>query len=162
MDLSDHYKAVKDYVKQAEYLSRYLEKQTDYKLKESFDLGLALYRTANYEKADSVFKIMSEEKPDITIGWSWRAKSNAQMDPDSKEGKAKPFYEKVLEVVGDDAEMIAKFEKDYVTANKYLASYYTLVTEEYGKAIPYWEKILEMDPADDGAKNGLDYCKERA
>lgn len=162
LELADQYKAEKDYVKQAEYLERFLAKQADYKLKESFDLGLALYRTESYEKADSVFKIMSEEKPDITIGWAWRAKSNAQMDPDSKEGKAKPYYEKVLEVVGDDAEMIAKFEKDYVTANKYLASYYTLVTEEYGKAIPYWEKILEMDPADEGAKNGLDYCKERA
>jgi tetratricopeptide (TPR) repeat protein len=161
LDLAEYYKEQKDYAKQAEYLARFLVKQTDYQLKESFDLGLALYRIEDYSKADSVFKIMTEEKPDITIGWSWRAKSNAQLDKDSKEGLAKPYYEKVLEVVGDDAEMIAKFEKDYVTANKYLASYYTLVAEDYSAAIPYWEKILELDPTDEGAKNGLAYCEER-
>ncbi|MEM1000372.1 MAG: tetratricopeptide repeat protein [Bacteroidota bacterium] len=161
LNIANTYKANKDFAKQSEFLERYLSYQKRYRLKENFDLGLAHYRTENYEKSDSVFKVMTEQKPDVTIGWAWRAKSNAQMDPESKEGKALPYYEKVLEIIGEDAEKVAKYERDYLSANKYIAAYYTLVTEEFGKAIPHWEKILELKPEDESATNGLNYCKEK-
>lgn len=160
-EIADMYKKEKNFEKQATYLERYLGTQKKYRLKESFGLGLAYFQMKNYPKSDSVFKLMTEAKPDITIGWAWRAKNNAQLDPESKEGLAKPYYEKVLEIVGEDPELIAKFQRDYLTANKYLGAYYTLVTEEFAKAIPYWEKILSIKPEDEGANNGLNYCKEK-
>ncbi|HHG85404.1 MAG TPA: tetratricopeptide repeat protein [Bacteroidetes bacterium] len=160
-NIADMYKADKNYEKQAEYLERFLHTQKSYRLKQSFGLGLAYFQLKNYTRSDSVFQVMTEAKPDITIGWAWRAKNNSQLDPGSKEGLAKPYYEKVLEIVGEDPELIAKFKRDYITANKYLGAYYTLVTEEYAKAIPHWEKILTLKPEDEGATNGLNYCKDK-
>ena len=107
------------------------------------------------------FEKMTEKRPELHIGYAWRAKCLSQLDPDSKEGKAKPYYEKVLEIIGDDEEKIAKYQRDFITAHKYLGAYYTLVSEEFDKGIPHWEKILELKPEDEGSKNGLDYCKQK-
>lgn len=159
--IADIYKKSKRWDKQAEYLERYIPTIGKYKLKENYSLGRAYYFSKNHEKSDSVFAIMTEKRPDVIIGWSWRAKNNSAMDPENKEGKAKPYFEKVLEVIGDDEESRTKYQRDFLDANRYLGAYYTLTTEDFSAAIPYWEAILQVKPEDEGAQNGLDYCKKK-
>jgi cytochrome c-type biogenesis protein CcmH/NrfG len=63
--------------------------------------------------------------------------------------------------LGTDQEKIAKYKSDYMTALRYFGAYHTLVTEKFAEAIPFWQKILDLDPADEGAKNGLEFCKQK-
>ena len=141
------------------YMSTFLNSSSKYQLKESFLLGQEYFLMKDYGHSDSIFDIMTQKLPDLHIGWAWRARSNAAMDPDSKEGKALPYYEKVVDLLGSDPEKSAKYSKDYVLALRYMGAYYTLVDEKCDIAKPYWEKILEIEPEDEGAKNGLDFCK---
>ena len=69
--------------------------------------------------------------------------------------------ESVIELVGASEELIAKYKRDYIMANRYMGAYYTLTNEDFGKAKPFWEKILELSPEDEGSKNGLDYIKSK-
>ncbi|MEM7035748.1 MAG: tetratricopeptide repeat protein [Bacteroidota bacterium] len=160
--IADIYKAKKDYGKRAEYLARYIKSHPRvYKLKENFSLGQSYYLSNEYMMGDSVFKKMTEMKPDLVIGHSWRAKCLSQVDSTSKDGLAKPHYEKVLEIIGEDEEKKAKFNRDFLQANRYLGAYHTLVSEDFKAAIPYWEAVLSVKPEDENATNGLDYCKQK-
>jgi hypothetical protein len=104
---------------------------------------------------------MTQKMPDLHIGWSWRGRCNASMDPDSKLGKAIPYYQKVLDLLGNDQEKIAKYKADYITSLRYFGAYNTLVTENFSAAMPFWQRILDLDATDEGAKNGLEYCKQK-
>jgi tetratricopeptide (TPR) repeat protein len=159
--MSEMYKEQKDTTNRILYLRRYILAGTKYQLKENFALGQAYYQIKDYVHADSVFDVMTQKMPDLHIGWSWRGRCNSAMDPDSKQGKAIPYYQKVLDLLGPDPEKIVKYQADYVTALRYFGAYHTLVTEKFSEAIPFWQKILELIPADEGAKNGLEFCKQK-
>jgi tetratricopeptide (TPR) repeat protein len=159
--MSEMYKEKKDTLNRIVYLRKYIQAGTKYQLKENFALGQAYWQHKDFMLADSVFDVMTQKMPDLHIGWSWRGRSNASMDPGSKLGKAMPYYQKVIDLLGNDAEKIAKYKADYVTALRYFAAYNTLVTEKFPEATGFWNKILELDPADADAKNGMDYIKSK-
>jgi tetratricopeptide (TPR) repeat protein len=159
--MSEMYKEKKDTLNRIVYLRKYIQAGTKYQLKENFALGQTYWQIKDYIHADSVFEVMTVKMPDLHIGWSWRGRTNAAMDPESKEGKALPYYQKVLDLLGTDQEKIAKYKSDYMTALRYFGAYHTLVTEKFAEAIPFWQKILDLDPADEGAKNGLEFCKQK-
>ena len=159
--ISEMYKEKKDTTNRIIYLRKYIQAGTKFQLKENFALGQVYFQIKDYLHADSVFEVMTQKLPDLHIGWSWRGRSNAKMDEGSKMGKAMPYYQKVIDLLGSDPEKVAKYQADYVTALNYFGSYNTLVTEKFQEAMPFWQKILELVPADEGAKNGLEYCKSK-
>lgn len=161
MDIAGVFKDKKNYAMQAEYISRYLATQNRYKLKESFALGRAYYSAKNYPMSDSIFGLMAENKPDLYIGHLWQARSRSLMDPDSKEGLAKPSYERLLEIYSADEELKAKYQKDFVEASRYMGAFHTLVDQDFQAAVPYWEAILAINPEDQGAAEGLKFCKSQ-
>ena len=160
IEIADIYKEQKDHAKRAEYLERFLATEKDYNLKESFNLGLAYYTAQNFQRADSVFRVMTETKPELHVGWVWRGKANVQLDPDSKQGLAKPYLEKAREMIGADEEKKAKYKDDYLFSLKYLAAYHTLVGNDCATALPIWNEILQLKPDDEQANNGLKFCKQ--
>lgn len=161
LKIADIYKASKNYAKQAEILGEYMSK-TKQSVKHTFAQGRAYFMAKDYENADVTFEKMINLKDDLHIGYVWRGKSNAAMDPESKEGKAKPFYEKVLEMLSADEAKKAKYKRDFIEANSYLGAFHTLVSLDYGAAIPFWKSILEVDPENKGAGEGLKYCEAKA
>jgi tetratricopeptide (TPR) repeat protein len=184
-NISDLYRDAKNYKKQAEYLDKYLNAEgVVAKLSSLFNLGKAYYFAGNelgkadsanpdaanaivpeeamtmFKKADSTFAAMISQKEDLHIGWAWRGRSNAKMDPGNKEGKALPYYQKVLEIIGDNADAIAKFKQDYIEAHRYIGAYYTLVKEDCETALIHWNKIKEVDPENKQATDAIAFCNQ--
>ncbi len=160
LDIANVYKDKKDYKLQALYLEKYLETKSGYDLRNSFGLGRAYYFDKNYEKAGEVFGTMREQKPDLYLGWLWEARALSAQDEGSKEGLAKPSYEKLMEILEADEKQLTKYKKDYLEACRYMGAYHTLVSKEFQTAVPFWEKILEEKPEDPSATEGLKFCQQ--
>ena len=113
-------------------------------------------RMAALQAADSVFALVAEQAPDSYLGDMWRARTHSAMDPETTEGLAKPYYEKVVDV------LLAKNEPRYNSAliecYSYLGYYY-LLKSDYATSKEYWNKILAIDPTNATANKALDGIK---
>ena len=113
-------------------------------------------RKAALEAADSVFALVAQQAPESYLGELWRARTNSAMDPETTQGLAKPFYEKVTEM------LLAKNEPKYNSAliecYSYLGYYY-LLKSDYPTSKEFWNKILAIDPNNATAKKALDGIK---
>ncbi|MCC6721685.1 MAG: tetratricopeptide repeat protein [Bacteroidia bacterium] len=107
-------------------------------------LGLSYYLTKQYQMADSAFKTVTNISPNNFNAQKFRAKSNAMLDPDTKLGLAKPFYEKVVELILAKPENIEKNKKDLIESYEYLA-YYNYINKDLEKSKEYVAKIKELD-----------------
>jgi tetratricopeptide (TPR) repeat protein len=89
--------------------------------------------------------------PDFEPAYLFRARVYSNLDPDTKEGLAKPFYEKLVEKASADS---VKYSKDILEAYNYLGYYY-LVNKQYCESLAYWDKIVAIDPTNQNAKDAL-------
>jgi len=126
-----------------------------------FRMGQSLFQTQQYGKADTAFSKVTESQPKLMTGHVWRAKANANLDPDSKLGLAKPYYEKVVEMGEVDSTSRVKYKKELTEAYRYLGAYYFLVAADKNTAIGFWEKVLAIVPDDQQAKKVLDDLKKK-
>ncbi len=107
----------------------------------------------NYHLADSAFIRITEILPTAVIGFFWRGRANAAMDPTTKLGLAKPFYEKVIENSITDP---AKFKKELIETYLYLGYYYYFNEGCKSKnAKDNYSKVLEFDESNQNAKDAL-------
>lgn len=172
-EISDAYEQKGDYVQAIATYRKYYDSLTqDKKTPESlFQLGRLYYgegtsadtltvrptdRKAALQAADSVFVLVAQQAPESYLGELWRARTNSAMDPETTQGLAKPFYEKVTEM------LLAKNEPKYNSAliecYSYLGYYY-LLKSDYPTSKEYWNKILAIDPNNATAKKALDGIK---
>jgi tetratricopeptide (TPR) repeat protein len=136
-------------------------------IREHFDYGRAYMILKQYANADSVFKRFSEVKPDLPIGYLWRARANSNIDTTNELGYAKPYYEKFIELVTATPETEqAKYKNDLMEAYRYLGYFYYLKREDpnykdtwRSNYQNYWEKVLTLDPENKAAKDALDNLK---
>jgi tetratricopeptide (TPR) repeat protein len=126
-----------------------------------FRMGQSFFQLQQYGKADSSFTKITELQPKLMTGYIWRAKANANLDPDSKLGLAKPFYEKVIELGAVDSVTSVKYKKELTESYRYLGAYYYLVNKDNVNAILYWEKVLAIDPNDQQAIKVLEELKKK-
>lgn len=108
-------------------------------------------------KAEVLFDKMIEKAPKDYRGYQRRAQVATTRDPETTEGLAKPYYEKVVEVLDQNVDK-AKITKAqinaYIESYKYLGYYnYLKAYAEPAKAKEYkeqtsyyWNKMLEYDP----------------
>jgi tetratricopeptide (TPR) repeat protein len=127
---------------------------TDY-----YNLGRAYYLMKEYGKSDSAFGKVTSLQETWAPGWLWRGKANAGLDPDSKQGLAKPYYEKYIELVSADSANITKYQRELTEANSYLAYYY-LVQKDCTQSTIYWKRVLDLEPGNERAKDGLEIIKK--
>ncbi|MBR4962353.1 MAG: tetratricopeptide repeat protein [Muribaculaceae bacterium] len=160
-DLSDAYKAADQMVKSADAMAKYMELAGDeVKTMDFFNLGRAYYSAAQadtvmdskvelFKKADAAFAVVAERAPEDYRGNMWRARCHSGMDPETELGLAKPYYEKVVEMLearGDKSNSI-------IEAYQYLG-YYNYLKEyaenpqgaKYLETRKWWGKILEINP----------------
>jgi tetratricopeptide (TPR) repeat protein len=157
----------------AEYYSMFIEAmdgQAD--TKDYYTMGTYLYRAATaivrdttvdstyaatlaYEylvKADTTFGTITARIPDNTLGFLYRARVNASLDPETTKGTAKPHYEALLNLIMSKENPTQTYRKELLEIYQYLSYYYYLQFDGKGKdddqaqVIAYSNKILELNP----------------
>ena len=170
-ELSEAYRAAGDMLKSADAYNEYMRRNQDVSLTDYFFLGTIYYRAASaeapaaeatpeekaaklaiqkpiYQKADSLFAIVTERAPEDYRGYLWRARSNSGLDPETTEGLAKPYYETLLTVLekSQNPNKAALLE-----AYKYIGFYnyqkeYAAGKNVYPETRKWWSKMLTVDP----------------
>lgn len=103
--------------------------------------------------ADSVFAVIAQAAPESYLGNFWRARTHSALDPETTQGLAKPFYEKVVTLLLDKKD--TRYNPALVECYSYLGYYY-LVAGQLPQSKEYWNKILAIDPANATAKRALE------
>src|SRR4028118_1451659 len=89
---------------------------TDY-----MNLGFLQFQGEQFVKADSSFSKVTQLVPTYIPGFLYKARVEANLDPESTKGLAKPTYEKVIQLSEADP---SKNGKNLVEAYGYLGYYY--------------------------------------
>lgn len=116
-----------------------------------YKMGRAYLDAKNYIEADSAFAKVNRMNPDFEPAYAFRARIYSSLDPDSKAGLAKPYYEILLEKASADT---VKYSKDIIEAYSYLGYYYYL-SKQYCESLGYWDKIAILDPKNETALGAL-------
>jgi len=124
-------------------------------LKLSFDYFAKHYALYNLHKADAVFNTLIERIPDSYLGYRYKALTLHAINGETKDGLAKPYYEKVIEIITSGEEITSFQNRILLEAYNYLGYYYYVIKDN-PNAIIYWNKVLEIDPENANAKLVLD------
>jgi len=119
-----------------------------------FNLGNAFYFGKEYVKADTIYSQLLVLQPQSLMANLFKARCIGleRIDPDQTKGLAKPYYEKFTLLV--TPENIEKYKKQLIESYSYLGSYYT-IRKDTPQAHAAWKKVLEFDPENKKAKDGL-------
>jgi tetratricopeptide (TPR) repeat protein len=169
-DVATAFADANQYADAAEYYKQYVSK-ADTTLLESSDYyalgryyyyaaGTALKDTADttakekskvyLKEADDAFGTLAKRRPDSHLGFFWRARTNALLDPETTEGLAKPYYDETIKVlIAKDGG--ASNKNELVESYRYLAYYYYLKNDK-ANSIDYSNKLLSIDPENQTAK----------
>jgi tetratricopeptide (TPR) repeat protein len=123
---------------------------------ELFALGKAYYFNKQFNEADTTFGQLIEAQPAITTGYAWRAKSVANLDPELKQGLAKPYFDKVVEIGEANPD---KGKPDLIEAYSYLGYYYD-TKGDFAAAKATFEKLKAIDPTNEKSKAYLEALKQ--
>lgn len=110
-----------------------------------FGLGRSLYSSKNYTAADSAFIKVNELSPNWPNGYLYRGRTNGQMDSTYATMSAIPHYQKYIELASADSTTAAKYSKELIEANSYIAVAY-LRKKDCKASLEYWNKVLAIDP----------------
>lgn len=165
--LSDAYRDKEDYINAIKHYKDYLsnmEKPTANDLAALASLhmqhGSTLSAEAQAEafrNADAAYADLAEKYENaVEYATFMRARVNGQMDPDQSKGLAKPYYEKLVELIGPKAELDNTDKARLKESYHYLISYYFIQKNDKETAKQYAQKMLVIDPENDIAKQVLD------
>jgi len=157
------------YKEAANALQKAIEKNPS--LQNYFALGKIYYKlgqtekdTTYFHKAIQAFSYVVEKKPDLVPAYTELGRCAANLDPESTEGRAKPYYEKVIELASQDPN---RYKNDLIEAYAYLGYYYYLQAENskskeaYQKSYEAYKKLRELDPQNAQAAQALPYLETR-
>ena len=165
--LSDAYREKEDYPNAIKFYKEYLD-NIDKPSANDMALLAGLYmqqgstlngdaQVAAFQQADATYASLAE-KFDGAAEYAtfMRARVNGQMDPDQSKGLAKPFYEKLVELIGPKAELDATEKARLKESYHYLISYYFIQKDDKATAKEYAVKMLTIDPENEIAKQVME------
>lgn len=118
---------------------------------------------ASIQKADQVYQDAQQlfaNNPDVlSFILNRRGTLNAILDPDSKLGLAKPIFEQQIQLMEAKAERNNTETNRLVTAYRYMMSYALLVQDDKAASRTWAQKILDIDPANEQAKQVIENIK---
>ena len=164
------------------YYNRYIDYAGEASAEDLLKLGKCYYnmacrdsvvdeQKAELVKADSLFAALSDKVPSSYVGYFWRARVNSMLDPETLEGLAKPYYEKVVEIGLSNTE---RYKRELIESYKYLGYYHYVVADaittknngnpdsakgEYEEAKEFFSKVLALDAKDEIALKALESIK---
>ena len=162
--LSDAYIAKKDFTNGLAFYDEYLSKVEKPSVPDLDGLAQLYMQQASivdsmttdkidaFKKADEVYgRIASESPSNKLYATLMRARINSQLDPESTQGLAKPYYEEYVQLAQTEN---ADNPKLLIEPYMYLGYYY-IVKEDNATAKSYYEKILAIDPQNATATQAL-------
>ncbi len=112
-------------------------------------------RTAAFRDAEKVYdELLAKYSDAEDFATLYKARINSYIDPETKDGLAKPYYEKLVEIISARPERDKTDMTRLLEAYRYLGYYYLLQNDKE-VSDSYWNKILEIDPEDANAKLAL-------
>ncbi|MBC6608537.1 tetratricopeptide repeat protein [Hymenobacter sp. BT188] len=158
-DLAQAYIAKKDYAKAiATYQAKIAAQGDKPELADQIYLARAYEQNKQFAEADKLYSAVATARPTYVPVYLMRARANFGLDPDSKQGTAKPHYEKFIEVA--KANDPTKYKEGLVEANKYLGYYYYQKGEK-ATSLPYWKEVIALDPNDTQASTAITEITKR-
>lgn len=120
-----------------------------------FGLGRAYYFSKDFTNADSAFVQFIKLQPEMSLGYLWRGKVNAQVDPKNEKWLAKPYYETFLTKAKPEEN-----KTNLIEAYTYMGVYY-MNNKDVCTAKTYFKKIAELDANNANAKNFLNSAEAK-
>ena len=166
--LSDAYKAQEDYPNAIKNYEEYLntvEKASanDIAALAQLHLQHANKKTTPEEQAecfilaDKTYQDLENKYEDAAeYATFMRARVNGYMDPDQKKGLAKPYYEKLDQLIGGKDNKDATDKARLTESYRYLISYYFVIQDNKDTAKEYAQKLLAIDPENEIAKQVME------
>lgn len=157
--LSSAYSKKGDYAKAIETYERYMtvsgsSKAEDYEALADIYTSIASDEATEegdrkdaIRKAEQMYAKITEMSPETKFYWYKRAQMNMQLDPECKEGLAKPSYDKLMQLVDNSAEQSDNDQVYKRRAYRFYAIYY-YQKKDIANAKPWAEKLLALDPSD--------------
>jgi tetratricopeptide (TPR) repeat protein len=154
--------AYRRYAEAAKIWTKLIDPTSPNNITEYMQVGRSYYTAEKYKSADSIFNVVIKKSPDYLPAYLYIARTYSRMDPDTKQGLARPKFEKVLEVAGKDS---IKNESEMIEALTYLG-YYNMENGNYTRAKEIYDRMIQLDPNDKEYKirgyNGLGSLETRA
>ena len=165
--LSDAYRDMEDFPNAIKHYKDYLasmDKPTANDLAALAGLHMQHGATLSADAQAEAFKMADETYADLAQKYEnaieyatfMRARVNGQMDPDQSKGLAKPYYEKLVELIGPKTELDATEKARLKESYHYLISYYFIQKDDKATAKDYAAKMLTIDPENQIAKQVMD------
>ncbi len=104
-------------------------------------IGKAYYQGKDFDKAEVIFKDMTEKFPDYIPGYQWAANNAAAKDPDSKLGLTKPRFAALIAKAATDS---VKYSEEIFNALRFLG-YNALQADRNDEAKAYYNRMLNLD-----------------
>ena len=170
--LSDAYKQSDDYDNAIKYYKEYLSdvekpSATDragfawlYVLQAQDEKDAAKKETL-LKEAIKVYTDLKNDEPDAADFTTYKiAQVNSMLDPETKQGLAKPYYEELANMINARENKDAADKARLLEAYRYLGYYYLLQNKK-AESDGYWKKVLELDPENEAAKQVLGLSKKK-
>ncbi|MCC3155704.1 tetratricopeptide repeat protein [Hymenobacter sp. 15J16-1T3B] len=149
-DLVQAYIIKKDYANAERVLRKKMSKGTP-ALTDQVRLANVYTIDKKYAQADSLLNLVITARPTYTAGYLMRAQANSNMDPELKQGLAKPHYEKYIEAAKADP---TKNQAGLAEAYRYLGAYYYNAGNK-AQAISSYQQALAVKPDDAQAADAI-------
>jgi tetratricopeptide (TPR) repeat protein len=161
--LADAYKGVDDYENAVKFYDQYLKEVSKASLNDYADLGRLYVQYADklegddkmekLKKADEIYADLAAKNEDAKeYSLFWRGRVNTMMDPESKDGLAKPYYEELANTINAKAEKDKADQARLIESCRYLINFYINVASDTPKAKEYAQMLLSVDPENEIGK----------
>ena len=140
-EMASAYYNFRRYGDAANIWAKLIDPSKENNLEDYMKVGRAYYNGEKYKSADSTFSVVLKKSPDYLPALTYVARTYTKMDPDTKQGLAKPKFEKVLQVAAKDS---VKNESDMIEALTYLG-YLNMDNGNYTKAKDYYNRMINLD-----------------
>ncbi|MBR4920933.1 MAG: hypothetical protein IKZ62_06430 [Prevotella sp.] len=110
-----------------------------------------------FKRADAAYADLAEKYENaMEYATFMRARVNSQMDPDQSKGLALPYYQKLADVIGPKAEKDNTDKARLNESYRYLIAYYLIQKDDKTTATSYAQKLIQIDPESEIAKQVLE------
>jgi predicted Zn-dependent protease len=124
-----------------------------------YNAGLSYFNIQNFKMSDSLFIMYKTNFPKETVGFLWSFRSRRNIDTAMTEGLAVPAAMELVQV----AETLdkVKFKGQIIEASGYLANYFANIKSDYTSSLQWFNKILEVDSANNDALKYKEMLEKR-